>query len=335
MKKLTVTILMSFIILPSLKAEVPKRTETATLTFAPNVPPPIKRRKPALVYVNFETQEKNDTLMEGFETPTSYPFWTFNGRVPGPFIRVRKGDTIEVRMVNPKTSKMVHNVDFHAVTGPGGGAVVTAAAPGEKKVARFKMLVPGLFIYHCATPPVADHIANGMYGLILVEPKKGLPKVDKEFYVMQSEFYTKGEFGADGLQEYDPKAGLAEHPTYVVFNGKVGALQNEGALKADVGDKIRIYFGNIGPNLVSSFHIIGEMFDRVYREGGLLDATRNVQTTVVPAGSASTVELHVEVPGNYTLVDHSIFRIQKGALGILSVSGPDNPDVYQALEPKE
>ena len=159
--------------------------------------------------------------------------------------------------------------------------------------------------------------------------------MDKEFYVMQSEFYTKGEFGTEGLQEYDPKAGLDEHPTYVVFNGKVGALQNEGALKAEVGDDIRLYFGNIGPNLVSSFHVIGEMFDRVYREGGLLDATRNVQTTVVPAGSASTLEFHVEVPGNYTLVDHSIFRIQKGALGILSVSGPDNHDIYHPLESAE
>lgn len=329
---LTVGIL--FLSFAFLQAEIPSLTETAELTFAPNVPAPIKRKKPALVYVKFETTEKPAAIMDGFEKDTLYPFWTFNNVVPGPFVRVREGDTIEVSMVNPVTSKMVHNVDFHAVTGPGGGAVVTSAAPGETKVARFKMLNPGLYTYHCAAPPVADHIANGMYGLILVEPANGLPKVDKEFYVMQSEFYTKGEFGAEGLQEYDAKAGLAEHPTYVVFNGKVGSLQGEGALKAKQGDQVRIYFGNIGPNLVSSFHVIGEIFDRVYREGTLLDATRNVQTTVVPAGSASVVEFGVEVPGNYTLVDHSIFRIQKGALGTLSVEGKNNNDIYHALEGK-
>jgi nitrite reductase (NO-forming) len=229
---------------------------------------------------------------------------------------------------------MPHNVDFHAVTGPGGGAAITSVAQGETKTARFKLLNPGLYTYHCAAPPVPDHIANGMYGLILVEPEKGLPKVDREYYVMQSEFYTKGEFGDEGLQEYSPEKGAAEKPTYVVFNGKVGSLQGANALKANVGDKVRVYFGNIGPNLISSFHIIGTIFDQVYREGSLSDPTHNVQTTVVPAGSAAVVELKTPVPGNFTLVDHSIFRIQKGALGTLTVTGAAAPDIYSAVEQK-
>lgn len=309
-------------------------TETAVLTFAPNVPPAITRRKAAVVKVALTTEEKIGDLMEGIDNGTKYKFWTFNGHVPGPFIRVRVGDTIEVTLTNSKDNGMVHNVDFHAVTGPGGGAVVTAVAPGETKTARFKMLNPGIYTYHCAAPPVPDHISNGMYGLILVEPEKGLPKVDHEYYVMQSEFYTQGEFGAEGLQEYSPEKGAAEKPTYVVFNGKVGSLQGKSALAANVNEKIRIYFGNIGPNLISSFHIIGTIFDCVYREGSLSDPTHNVQTTVVPAGSAAVVELRTPVPGNFSLVDHAIFRIQKGALGTLTVKGTAAPDIYSVVEPK-
>jgi nitrite reductase (NO-forming) len=330
-----IALFLSLLTLPLFSwAAAPQLTETAAVTYAPNVPPAITRRKPAVVKVALTTEEKVGDLMEGIDAGTKYTFWTFNGHVPGPFIRVRVGDTIEVTLTNPKENKMVHNVDFHAVTGPGGGAAITSVAQGETKTARFKMLVPGLYTYHCAAPPVPDHIANGMYGLILVEPEKGMPKVDREYYVMQSEFYTKGEFGDEGLQEYSPEKGAAEHPTYVVFNGKVGALQPPHALQANVGDTVRVYFGNIGPNLISSFHIIGTIFDRVYREGTLLDATRNVQTTVVPAGSASIVELKTPVPGNFTLVDHSIFRIQKGALGTLTVTGAAAPEIYSAVEPK-
>lgn len=328
-------LLISLMLLPVMsRAAAPSKQENAALTFAPNVPPAITRKSPAVVKVSLTTEEKIGDLMEGMENGTKYKFWTFNGHVPGPMIRVRVGDTIEVMLTNPKESGMVHNVDFHAVTGPGGGAAVTSVAAGETKTARFKMLNPGLYTYHCAAPPVPDHIANGMYGLILVEPEKGLPKVNKEFYVMQSEFYTKGEFGDEGLQEYSPEKGAMEHPTYVVFNGKVGALNGANALKANVGDSIRIYFGNIGPNLVSSFHVIGTIFDLVYREGSLSDPTHNVQTTVVPAGSATVVELKTPVPGNFTIVDHSIFRIQKGALGTLSVTGAAAPEIYSTVESK-
>ncbi|MBI4051987.1 MAG: nitrite reductase, copper-containing [Elusimicrobia bacterium] len=312
---------------------VAEETEVARLTFAPQVPPPIARKKPAVVKVHLETPEVDGILMEGLSEPTKYTFWTFNGHVPGPFIRVRQGDTLELSLANPKTSIMSHNIDLHAVTGPGGGAAVTLAKPGETVKARFKMLNSGLYVYHCAAPPVTDHIANGMYGLILVEPPDGLPKADREFYVMQGEFYTKEEFGKEGLVTYDREKALEEEPTYIVFNGKHGALMEEGALKAKVGEKVRIYFGNGGPNKISSFHVIGEIFDRVYREGGMAEpGDANIQTTLVPAGGAAMVEFKLEVPGAYTLVDHAIFRIEKGAVGQLQVTGKEAPEIYRTVK---
>ena len=313
---------------PALGGALPE--ETAQLTYAPNVPPPITRRTPALVRVNLVTQEVDGDVMPGLDEPTRYHFWTFNGHVPGPFIRVRVGDTIEVHLTNPATNGMAHDIDLHAVSGPGGGAAVTLAQPGETKVARFKMRFPGLFAYHCAAPPVTDHIANGMYGLILVEPAEGMPKADKEFYVMQGELYTKEEFGFEGMTHYDSDKAADEKPTYIVFNGKWGSLNDDNALQAKTGERVRIYFGNGGPNKTSSFHVIGALFEKLYREGGGLPdhPEINVQTTSVPPGSGSIVEFTPVVPGNYTLVDHAIFRIQKGASGTLHVTGPANPEVY-------
>lgn len=327
----TVCALVIFISSPSLLAN--EATESAHLTFAPAVPAQIDRASPALVRVDLETVEKEGVLVKDEHGDTRYEFWTFNGQVPGPMIRVRVGDTIELHLKNAKGSENSHNIDLHAVTGPGGGATSLLAEPGEEKVARFKALNPGLYIYHCATAPIPEHISNGMYGMILVEPEGGLSPVDKEFYVLQSEFYTTGEFGAKGLQHFDEAKGAAEHPTYVVFNGSVGSLTGDGALKAKVGNRIRMYFGNAGPNLVSSWHIIGEIFDRVYHEGSLTaNPLESVQTTTVPAAGASVAEFTVDVPGSYTLVDHSIFRIYKGAVGILNVTGKENPAVYQAVK---
>lgn len=318
---------------PSVGVWATPTEEKAVLTYAPQTPPAIARRAPAVVKVELETIEKEGILMEGFDEGTKYRFWTFNGHVPGPFIRVREGDTLDLTISNPVESTMAHNIDLHAVTGPGGGAKITLAKPGEKKTAQFKILNPGLYVYHCAAPPVTEHIANGMYGLILVEPKKGLPPVDREFYVMQSEFYTKGEFGAEGLQSFDAAAASAEKPTYIVFNGKVGGLQEKNALQAKTGDRVRMYFGNAGPNLVASWHIIGVIFDSLYNQGSLASAPlKSVQTTLVPSGGASVAEFQLQVPGDYTLVDHSIFRIEKGAVGTLHVEGPENPEVYRAVQ---
>lgn len=313
------------------EAKRPSITETASLTKAPGIPPQIKRDEPAVVKVKLETKELEGTLMEG-DSPVRYRFWTFNGSVPGPFIRMRVGDVMDLEITNADDSTLPHNVDFHAVNGPGGGARVSTVIPGEKKTASFKMLNPGLYVYHCAVPPVPDHVANGMYGLILVEPEDGLPRVDKEFYLMQSEFYTRGAFGQAGLQPYDRQKGLAEEPPYVVWNGKVGSLLDDNALEVKKGEKVRLFVGNGGPNLVWSFHLIGEIFDRVWPEGSTVNPESNVQTTLVPAGGSVIVDFMVEVPGDYTLVDHSIFRIEKGALGILRATGEAEPDIFKGQD---
>jgi len=309
------------------KAKMPE--EEAQLTFAPNVPPPITRKGPAVVRVHLAGGMKVMELNAGVQ----YRYWTFNDHVPGPFIRARVGDTLELHMTNTDDSGMPHNVDLHAVTGPGGGATVTTVTQGEERVAWFKLLQPGLYIYHCAAPPVMDHIANGMYGLILVEPAKGLPKADREFYVLQSEFYARDSASEGAPLEYSHDDGAVEHPRFVVFNGRVGSLIGDGMLQAKAGERVRIYFGNAGPNLISSFHVIGEIFDNVYREADLVSPPgHSIQTTLVPAGGATVVEFTVEVPGNYTLVDHAIFRIEKGAVGFLHVEGVPRHDIYMSQD---
>jgi len=300
-------------------------TYTAQLGKVPFAPPSIAQYKtPQKVIVNLVVTEKTMELASGVE----YTFWTFNGTVPGPMIRVHEGDEVEVHFSNSPNSTMPHNIDFHAATGPGGGAEASGTAPGHTSIFSFRALKSGLFIYHCAMAPVGMHIANGMYGLILVEPKEGLPKVDKEFYVVQGEVYTEGKFGEKGLQHFDLQKALDERPDYVVFNGAVGSLMGDNAFHAKTGEKVRIFFGNAGPNLTSSFHVIGEIFDKVYLEGGQM-INRDVQTTLVPAGGAVITEFTCKVPGYYTLVDHSIFRaFNKGAIGQLEITGEENKQIY-------
>ena len=338
------------------KVQILKIREKADLTIAPEVPAPITRKEPAVVEVHLQSSRKMIEIKPGIQ----YEYWTFNEHVPGPFIRVRLGDVIEVHHTSTDATGMPHNIDLHSVTGPGGGAPVTTVVQGEERVSWFKMLHPGLFVYHCAAPPVMDHIANGMFGLILVEPEKGLPKVDREFYVMQHELYVQPDpalevkkeeghqHGKEGEKKEDDfwgeelgketqptqlqfshQMGLDEHPIFVLFNEKYNALVNEGKLKAKTGEKVRIYFGNGGPNLISSFHVIGEIFDNVYREADLVSPpAHSVQTTLVPSGGATVVDFSLEVPGTYTLVDHAIFRVEKGAVGFLEVEGDPRHDIY-------
>ena len=302
--------------------------EIAVLGQAPNVPPPITRKYATKVIVHLEVREVTKRLADGVE----YVFWTFGGDVPGRFIRIREGDQVEFHLNNHQDSKMPHNIDLHAVTGPGGGAASSFTAPGHSSQFSFKAMNPGLFVYHCATAPVGMHIGNGMYGMILVEPKEGLPPVDREYYVMQGDFYTLGKYGEEGLQQFDMNRAIDERPTYVVFNGSVGSLVGDKALTAKVGERVRLFVGNGGPNLVSSFHVIGEIFDTVYQESGT-QISHNVQTTLIPAGGSAMVEFNVEVPGTYILVDHSIFRaFNKGALGMLKVEGPPDQIVYSGKE---
>lgn len=298
--------------------------EITQLSHAPMVPPPITRNHATKVIVNLTTVEKVLQLADS----TQYMFWTFGGAVPGNFIRVREGDLVEINLTNAPDSKLSHSIDLHAVNGPGGGAEASSVAPGHTSKFTFRALNPGLFVYHCATAPVPMHIANGMYGLILVEPKGGLPKVDREYYIMQSEFYTKQPFGFKGLQEFDQDKGVHEQPEYVVFNGSVNANAGKNALPAKVGETVRLFVGNGGPNLVSSFHVIGEIFDNVYNLGGS-EVSHNIQTTLVPAGGSAIVDFKLNVPGTYNIVDHSIFRVfNQGALAQIKVTGKQNLNVF-------
>jgi len=306
-------------------ADIPANREMiAELTSPPNVPTPVGKRKAKKLKVDMEILEQEGEMTNGVR----YIYWTFGGTVPGSFIRTRVGDEVEFHLKNHPENKLPHNIDLHAVTGPGGGAESSFVAPGHEKVFSFKTLNPGLYVYHCATAPVGMHIANGMYGLILVEPEGGLPLVDKEYYIMQGDFYTKGANGERGLQPFDMQKAVDERADYVVFNGKMGALTGDNAITANVGETVRLFVGNGGPNLVSSFHVIGEIFDKVHVEGGDL-INENVQTTLIPAGGAAIVEFKVDVPGTFILVDHSIFRaFNKGALGMLKVQGEKNKTIY-------
>ncbi len=302
--------------------------ESAQLTEPPLVPPVITRTTPAMVTVNLEVIEKVMQLADGVD----YMFWTFGGTVPGRFIRVREGDTVEFWLANNPNNKLPHNIDLHAVTGPGGGAASSFTAPGHKSKFSFQVLNPGLYVYHCATAPVGMHIANGMYGLIYVQPKKALPKVDHEYYVMQGDFYTDADFGVKGLQPFSMRRAIDERPSYVVFNGSALSLVGDKALSAKVGETIRLFVGNGGPNMVSSFHVIGEIFDHVYTEGGSR-AQDNLQTTLIPAGGSAIIEFSLNTDGTYLLVDHSIFRaFNKGALAQLKVDGASNKAVYSGKE---
>jgi nitrite reductase (NO-forming) len=298
--------------------------EHAVLTAPPHVPAPIDRNYATRVVVELETIELDLELAPG----VTYHAWTFGGTIPGSFIRVREGDLVEFTLKNAHDSNVPHNIDLHSVSGPGGGAKATLTMPGHETSFEFRAIHPGLYVYHCATAPVGLHVANGMYGLILVEPKEGMKPVDREFYVMQSEFYTTGRFMEEGHWDFDMDRALAENPSYVLFNGHTNALMGDNAIQANVGETIRLFVGNGGPNLVSSFHVIGAVLDNVYPEGGTV-ANHNVQTTLVPAGGSAITEFRANVPGDLILVDHSIFRaFNKGALGMLTVTGEDNLGIF-------
>ena len=309
------------------EAEVTSVAEAADIVRDPtDLPRPLGLESSSNVVIELEAVELDGALAKG----TSYTYWTFNGKIPGPFLRIRVGDTAEVRLKNRAGNRMVHSVDFHAVTGPGGGATLTQVPPGEERVFTFKALKPGLYVYHCATSSVAHHISSGMYGMILVEPEGGLPPVDREFYVMQGEMYTQEPYGSSGLLEYSHEKLLNEQPEYFVFNGAAAALTTDHAMRGQVGKTVRLFFGVGGPNFISSLHLIGEIFDRVYNFASLTSPVlTDVQTTVVPPGGATVVEFKLEVPERYILVDHALARLERGLVGFIFAEGDDNPEIYR------
>ena len=291
-----------------------------------NLPAPIGERPPAIVRVTLTARELDGALDP--DSGTTYHYWTFDGTVPGPMIRVRQEDTVEITLRNDAGDLMQHSLDFHAALGPGGGAQYSSVPPGEARTFTFQATTPGLFVYHCGTPVIAQHIANGMYGLILVEPPAGLPPVSHEFYVMQSEVYTTGAMGEAGMQKMSVSRLLDERPNYVVFNGAVGALFGQRALHSNVGDTIRIFFGVAGPNLTASFHIVGGIFSKVYGLGSLDSSPlKNVQTVSVPPGAAAVIELSTPIPGRFMLMDHAMSRAMKGSMGYLEATGPAAPQL--------
>ncbi|WP_051604114.1 copper-containing nitrite reductase [Methylobacter tundripaludum] len=308
---------------------------------ADDLPAPLNRTQAQLVSVDLYTDERVAEMMPG----VTYRYWTYNGKVPGPFIRARAGDQVEIHLNHGKPGAAgeahsehtadghsAHSIDLHAVVGPGGGAPLMQVEQGEQKSFRFKATHPGVYVYHCASPHVPTHIANGMYGMILVEPEQGLAKVDREFYVMQGDFYTSGKYGDKGLQAFSKDKMLAEKPEYFLFNGRVNSLSGDRALKAKVGEKIRLFVG-VGSHVASNFHIIGAIFDNLYQDGAIMNPPlKNVQTTVIAPGSAVMIEFTAEVPGKYLLVDHSLARaIDKGALAELVIEGADQPELYQQV----
>lgn len=293
-----------------------------------DVPKEITRTGESEVIINVITKEVISEIAPGIY----FNYWTFDGTVPGPMYRIREGDTVIMSVTNDPSSLHHHNIDLHAVTGQGGGAALTDVMPGETKTFKWKALNPGLFIYHCAMPNVSTHNSHGQYGLILVEPKEGLSKVDKEFYVVQGELYTMGDVGKKGLTIFDSNALVDGHPNYVTFNGKIESVPR---MHAKVGDKIRMYVGNGGVNLISSFHIIGEIFDTVYPEGAIGEGSaklKNVQTTAVLPGGSTIVEFTVDVPGKFLLVDHALARMNKGAWAVLEVTGDAKPDIFSQVK---
>lgn len=326
-------------VLPELtpKADLkPVPESEVNVAVAPNVPPPSGRTEQAIVDVYFD-------IVEGIQTidankGTTYETWGYriNGSdvvtgTPGPIIRARVGDILRFTVTNLAGNSHPHNVDFHAVTGQGGGAADTTVAPGETAVIEARLLYPGIFMYHCAFGDVPLHIAQGMYGGILVDPADPLPPVEHELYMVQSEYYTTDPNA--GPLTTDRGAITDEQPTFVVFNGAVGALTGDNSPKMKVGERMRIYFVNAGLNLDSNFHPIGSHWDTVYQEGATLnEPLRGSQTTLVPAGGGTVVELIGHVPMTVVLVDHALARaFDKGAIGTIIIEGDPNPEIFEAF----
>lgn len=328
-------------VLPDLtpKAELPAvPAGEVNVSYAPEVPAPSGRTTQAIIDVHFEVVENVVEIDPA--TGVEYETWGYrlvgDGQdvsigAPGPMIRGRVGDVLRFTVTNPETNTHPHNVDFHAVTGQGGGAANTVVAPGETRTIEARLLYPGLYMYHCAYGDVPLHISHGMYGGILVDPAEPLPEVDHEWYIVQSEYYTDAD--EPGLVGTDRAAITNEEPTFVVFNGARGALTGDNALGMAVGERARIYFVNAGLNLDSNFHPIGSHWDVVYQEAALLSPPiLGSQTTLVPAGGGVVAELVSQVPSTIILVDHALSRtFDKGAVGQIVVEGPENPEIFEEI----
>lgn len=298
------------------------------------LPDPVDWTSPKHHEVTLETKEVTVEVEDG----VTFDYMTFDGQIPGPMIRVRQGDTVAITVESDPDNNMPHNVDLHSVYGTGGGAVATTVAPGDSNSMKFKANYPGAFIYHCAVPNLDMHISAGMFGMILVEPKDGLPEVDKELYLGQHELYTDKEVGTKGHHNFDMESMKNEQPTYVLLNGEkyAYAAAGRGPVEVNQGDRVRVFLVVGGPNVSSNFHPIGNVWSRAYRDGGLPEdgnyeayADKNIQTMKVPPGSCMIGEMETPVPSRIKLVDHALSRVaRRGLLAEVDVLGDEDESMY-------
>ena len=302
-------------------------------TIAPNVPAPIRRSEQKIVEYDLNVVE---TAAQIAPNLTYQSLWSFDGAVPGPVMRVKVGDVVRFTLRSDGKNVTGHNIDFHFITGACGGCADTGVKAGEAKTIEVRAMYPGLFMYHCAysaeTNLPAVHIANGMFGYLIVDPATPLPAVDHEFMLIQSEFYVEatGAKGDKGICSFSDLS--AETPTHVFFNGKHAALN--APLHVKVNDRVRLYVGKGGVNGFSAFHVIGAIFDKVYQDGGLSDApvSHGIQTVTVPPGGATVVEFVTPAPGTLVAVDHNLSRVFFKGLGqVIQVDGAPNKEIYDNL----
>ena len=297
----------------------------------------------------YRVEEANGTVVDvnltAYETVqeiapgVKYHVWTFNGTTPAPVIRVHLGDTVHFTLTNASTIGMQHSIDFHAAMTPwadlpaAGSTTLTGnyqpVNPGKTKTFDWVAMFPGVFMYHCGVPPVLQHISNGMYGAIIVEPDN-LP-AEREFVLVSSEFYP-GAKPIKGVYEGDYDAMLSAHPTYVVFNGKVDQYKN-APLEVAPNERFRIWVLNAGPTLTNAFHVIGTMFDETYADGNPVNVQYGLQTYNIAPGAGAMFELQIPDAGLYPFVTHSFAYTGLGAVGLIKVdpSAPPPPGSYPMM----
>jgi nitrite reductase (NO-forming) len=308
---------------PARQAPPPDTTPPANVSHgeapvgASGEPAPIEARlaprEPTRLHrVRFEVTHTTITIAPGVR----YAAWTFGNRVPGPALRVAQGDTIDFTLVNRAT--MPHSLDFHAAEiAP--DKYYRNLMPGDSIRYRFVARVPGAFLYHCGTAPVAMHLANGMYGALVVDPPTPQPTA-KEFVFVQSEFYLSANKDKDGAFQLDWNRMLHLAPDHVVFNGRASQYATH-PLEVAPGELIRMYVVNAGPNRISSFHVVGGIFERIYQDGAMTPL-RGVQTLNVPVGGGAIFEVRLREPGDYPFVTHAFADATKGAVGVLRAAEP-------------
>ena len=307
------------------QAQAPDSTPPANVSHGealvggPNAAPaPVEARLPPreggrLHRVRLEMQHVTLNVAPG----VTYAGWIFGGRIPGPPLHVGQGDTVDFTLVNH--ANIPHSMDFHAAEIAPSKYYVNVM-PGDSLHYRFEARVPGAFMYHCGTAPVAMHIANGMYGALVVDPARPRPKA-REFVLVQSEFYLSSSPGADGAHTLDWSKLLGLAPDHVVFNGRVSQYA-EHPLDVAPGEMVRLYVVNAGPNRISSFHVVGGIFERVFQDGSPSNPLVGVQTVNVPVGGGSIFEVRLREPGDYPFVSHAFADATKGAVGVLRALGP-------------